>query len=208
MASLQGSAHDTDITSAVKGVVATTVSHLNQVLLDSLAGQLGGVNEVGGAELAGPGLLAVVDIDSNDLASLVLDSTLQNGKTNTADTEDSDVGALLNLGSDNGSAVSGGDTAAEQAGAVGGDLRSDSHHGDVGDNGVLGEGGGTHEVKEVLATGTEAGSAIGHDTLTLCSTDLTAEVGLAGLAELALAALGGAVVVSILQKKRHIRETY
>lgn len=200
MAGLQGSTHDTDVTGAVKGVVAATVGHLDQVLLDGLARKLGGVNKVSGAELAGPGLLAVVDIDGNDLAGLVLDSTLQDGETNTADTEDSDVGSLLNLGSDNRGTVSGGDTAAEQTGAVGGDLGGDSHDGDVGDNGVLGEGGGTHEVKEVLATGTEAGGAVRHDTLTLCSTDLTAEVGLAGLAELALAALGGAVVVSISRK--------
>lgn len=128
VAGLKSSTHDTNVTSAVEGVVAATVSHLNQVFLDGLAGKLGGVNEVGSTELAGPGLLAVVDIDSNDLASLVLHGTLQDGETNTADTEDSDVRSLLNLGSDNRSAVSSGDTTAEQAGAISGDLRGDSHN--------------------------------------------------------------------------------
>jgi hypothetical protein len=47
-------------------------------------------------------------------------------------------------------------------------------------------------VQQVLATGLEPRSTIGHHTLALCGTDLPAEVGLAGLAELALTALGGA----------------
>ena len=192
VAGLQSSTHNTNVTSAVEGVVATTVSHLNQVLLDSLARQLGGVNEVGGTELAGPGLLAVVDIHSNDLASLVLNSTLHDGQANTASTEDSHVGALLNLGSHDSSTVTGGDTATQQTGTVGGDLGGDGNDGDIGDDGVLGESGGTHEVQQVLAAGLEARGTVGHDTLTLGSTDLTAQVGLARLAELALTALGGA----------------
>ena len=192
VAGLESGTHHTDVTGAVEGVVAPTVSHLNQVFLDSLARQLGGVDEVSGTELAGPGLLAVVHIDGDDLAGLVLHSTLQNGETDTANTEDSDVGSLLNLGSDNSSTVSGGDTTAEQAGAISGDLRGDGNHRDIGHNGVLGEGGGTHEVKEILAAGTETGGAIRHDTLTLCSADLAAKVGLARLAELALAAFGSA----------------
>jgi hypothetical protein len=115
VAGLEGSTHDTDITSAVESVVATTVGHLNQVLLDGLARQLGRVDEVGGTELASPDLLAVVDIDSNDLASLVLDSTLHDGQTDTASAENSDIGALLNLGGHDGSTVASGDTATQQA---------------------------------------------------------------------------------------------
>ena len=192
VASLQGSTHDANVTGAVESVIAPTVGHLNQLLLNSLALELGGVDEVGGTELAGPGLLAIVDIDGDDLAGLVLDGTLEDGETDTADTEDGDVGALLDLGGDNGGTVTGGDTAAQQARAVGGDLRRHSDDRDVGDNGVLGESGGTHEVEEVLAAGLEAGSTVGHDTLTLGGTDLAAQVGLAGLAELALTAFGGA----------------
>lgn len=192
MAGLEGSTHDTDVASAVEGVVATTVSHLNQVLLDSLALELGGVDEVSGTELASPLLLAIINIDSNDLASLVLDSTLQNRETDTADTKDSDVGALLDLGGLDSGTVTGGDTAAKETGTVGRDLRSDSNDRDIGNDCVLREGGGTHEVEEVLAAGLEAGGAIGHDTLTLSGADLTTEVSLAGLAELAFAAFGSA----------------
>ena len=192
VASLQGSTHDADVTRAVESVIATTVGHLNQLLLDSLAVELSGIDEVGGTELAGPGLLAVVDVDGDDLAGLVLDGTLDDGETDTAGTEDGNVRALLDLGGDDGRTVTGGDTATQQAGAVGGDLGSHSDDRDVGDNGVLRESGGTHEVEEVLAAGLETGSTVGHHTLTLGGTDLATQVGLAGLAELALTAFGGA----------------
>jgi hypothetical protein len=36
----------------IESVITATISHLNQVLLDGLAGELGGVNEVGSTELA------------------------------------------------------------------------------------------------------------------------------------------------------------
>lgn len=155
VAGFQGGAHNTDVTGAVEGVVATTIGHLNELFLDSLAVEFGGVDKVGGTELASPRLLAVVDIDSNDLARLVLDSTLDDGETNTASTEDSHVRALLDLGSDNGRTVAGGDTTTEQAGPVSRDLGCDSDNGDISNNGVLGEGGSAHEVQQVLATGLE-----------------------------------------------------
>lgn len=137
MAGLEGSAHDTDVASAIESVITAAIGHLNKVLLDGLSGELGGVNEVGSAELASPGLFAVVDIDGNDHTGLVLDGTLHNGQTNTADTEDSDIGTLLDLGSHDSSTVTGGDTATEQTGSIGGDLRSDSDDRDIGNDGVL-----------------------------------------------------------------------
>lgn len=45
-------------------------------------------------------------------------------------------------------------------------------------------------MQEALAAGLEAGGAVGQDTLALGSADPAAEVGLAGCAEFALAALG------------------
>jgi hypothetical protein len=61
-------------------------------------------------------------------------------------------------------------------------------------------------VQDVLATGLEAGGAIRHHTLTLGGTDLTAEVSLARLAELALAAFGGATIVSGLSRRDRSRK--
>lgn len=192
VAGLEGSTHDTNVASAVEGVVTATISHLNQLLLNALSVELGRVNEVGSTELAGPGLLAIVYIDNNDLTGLVLHSTLDDRETDTSGTEDGDIGTFLNLGGNNGGTVTGGDTTAEQAGSVSGGLGSDGNDRDIGNDGVLREGGGTHEVQDVLSTGPEAGGAIGHDTATLGSPDLTAKVGLSRLAELALAALGSA----------------
>lgn len=196
VAGLESSAHDPDVTSTVEGIITATISHLNQVLLNGLAGELSGVNEVGSAELASPGLFSIIDINSNDHTGLVLDRTLHNRQTNTADTEDSDIAALLDLGSHDSSTVTGGDTAAEQTGPISRDLRSDRDDRDIGHDGVLGEGGGAHEVQEVLAAGLETGGTIRHNTLTLGSTDFTTEVRLARLAELALAAFRGATIVS------------
>jgi hypothetical protein len=69
----------------------------------------------------------------------------------------------------------------------------DGNDGDIGDDGVLGEGGGSHEVEEILALALKSRGAVGHQTLTLGGSDLAAKVGLSGLAELALLALRGAV---------------
>jgi hypothetical protein len=192
VAGLERSAHDVDVTCAVECVVAAAVGHLDELLLDALRAELGGVDEVSGTELLRPLLLGVVYVDNDDLAGLVLDSTLDDGQTNTASTEDSNVGALLDTAlscGDDGGTVTGCDTAAEQAGAVHGSLLGDGNDGDVGHDGVLGECRCSHEVEEVLALALEARGAIGHDTLALCCADLAAEVGLARLAELALLAL-------------------
>jgi hypothetical protein len=118
VAGLESSAHDVDVTSAVKGVVAATVGHLNELLLDGLVLEVVRVDKVRCAELVCPLLLARVDIDDDDLASLVDYSTLNNRETNAASAEDGNVGALLNVGGDTSSAVAGGDTAAEQASPV------------------------------------------------------------------------------------------
>ena len=192
VAGLKRSAHDVDVTCAVECVVAAAVGHLDELLLDALGAELGGVNEVGGTELLRPLLLGVVYVDNDDLAGLVLGGALNDRQTNTASAEDSNIGALLDSAlscGDDGGSVTGCDTAAEQAGAVHGSLLGDGNDGDVGNDGVLGECRCSHEVEEILALALEARGAVGHDTLALCCADFAAEVGLAGLTELALLAL-------------------
>ena len=76
VASLERGAHNLHVTSAVEGVVAAAIGHLNKLVLDALSAELGGVDKVGGAKLLCPLLLGIVDIDNNDLASLVLGSSL------------------------------------------------------------------------------------------------------------------------------------
>jgi hypothetical protein len=76
VASLQSGTHNADVTCAVESVITTTIGHLNQLILDSLVAELGWVDEVSGAKLLRPLLLAVVDINDDNLASLSLNSTL------------------------------------------------------------------------------------------------------------------------------------
>lgn len=198
VASLESGSHDVHVTSAVEGVVAATISHLNKLLLDGLVLELHGVDEVGSTELLGPLLLAVVDIDDNDLGRAVLDATLNDRKTDATSTEDGNVGTLLDTslaGSDDSSTISGGDTTAEQAGAIHGGLVGDLDDRDVGNDSVLRESRSAHEVEEVLALALEARGSVRHDTLALGGSDLATEVGLARLAELALLALGCAEMI-------------
>jgi hypothetical protein len=195
VASLESRSHDVNVTSAVEGVVTATISHLNELLLDGLVLEFHGVDEVGGTELLGPLLLAVVDIDDNDLGWTVLDASLDDRKTDTAGTEDSNVGTLLDTtlaGSDDSGTVTSGNTTAEQASAVHGGLVGDLDDRNVGNDSVLGEGRGTHEVEKILALALEARGSVRHDTLALSGSNLATEVGLARLAELALLTLGGA----------------
>jgi len=196
VASLESAAHNMNVTSAIESVVTATISHLNKLLLDRLTLELRRINKVGSAELLSPRLLALIDIDGDDLASLVLHGTLDDRKTDATGTEHSDVGALLNTaaaGSDDGGTVTRCDTAAEQAGPIHGGVGGDGYDRDVGDDGVLAEGRGTHEVQERLATAGEARGTVWQDATALGCANLAAEVGLAGLAELAFAALGGAM---------------
>jgi len=193
VAGFERGTHDVYIACAVKGVVTAAVGHLDELLLYALITELGGVDEVGGAEFLSPLLLAVVDVDGYDHAGLVFGCALDDGQTDAACAEDGNVGTLLNTtlsGGDDGGPITGRDTAAKQAGAIHGCFFSDGDDGDVGDDGVLREGRCAHEVEEVLAPAFEARGAIGHETFTLGSPDLAAEIGLSRLAELALLAFG------------------
>lgn len=198
MASLEGSSHDANVTSAVECVVAATVGHVDESLLDGLAllQVLGWVDKVGTSKLGRPVLLRVVDVHHNDLACATAGCTLNNGETDASSTEDCNVGSLLNTtlaSGDDGRTVTSGDTAAQQASPVHWCLVGDGNDGDIGDDGVLGEGGATHEVEKLLTLALESRSSIRHDTLALGGPNLAAEVGLARLAEFALFAFWRAV---------------
>lgn len=194
VASLERGAHDGHVAGAVEGVVAAAVGHLDELVDDGLAAlELGGVDEVGGAELLGPLLLGGVDVDDDDLAGLVLEGALDDGEADTAGAEDGHVGPGLHVGCDGRGAVARRDAAAEQARPVHGGVGLHGHHRDVRYDGVLGEGGRSHEVQEVLALALEPGAAIRHHTLTLRRPDLAAQIRLARLAELALLAFRGAI---------------
>lgn len=192
VAGLESLSHDGHVSGTVKCELTASVGHLDQLVDNGGSlGQLGGVDEVGGAKLVSPGLLVAIDVDDNDLAGLSLLGTHDNGQTNTASSKDSDVVALLHVGSDGGGSVTGGHTTSKQTGSVLGGLGVNGDKRDVGDNGVLGERRAAHVREELLALALESGGSVGQNSLTLGSSHLLTQVGLAGLAELALLALGG-----------------
>lgn len=191
VASLQGASHDLDVSGAIESVVETAVGDLDEMGDDVLVTEFGGVDEFGGAKLLGPLFLLVVGVDGDDSGSASVDGTGDDGETDTADTEDGDVGTLFDIGSVGGSTPTGGDTTSEKAGLVAGSLRVDGYKRVLRNDGVLRKGGASHKVEKLLALAAETLCAIGHDTLTLGGTNSLAKVGLARLAELALSAFGG-----------------
>lgn len=111
LAGFKSSTHDTNVASAVESVVTPAVCHLDELLLDALVTELGRVDEVGSPELLAPFFLGVIHIDVNNHRGLVLNSTLDHGKSDTSGTENSDTGVGLNISGHNGGTVTGGDTA-------------------------------------------------------------------------------------------------
>ncbi len=76
VAGLQCRSHHTHIACTVEGVVAASIGHFDQVLLDALPAKFSGVDEIGRAELLAPSLLAIIDIHDYDLSSTVLHGAL------------------------------------------------------------------------------------------------------------------------------------
>ena len=184
------------IARAVKRIIASTIRHLNQPLLDRLALlQLRWVYEISRAELLAPLVLIIIHIHDDDLRRPVLDAPLDDAESDTARAEDGDITPFLDTVlacRDDGGAVSGRDAASEQTAPVHGRLVRHGNDRDVRHDRVLGEGRGAHEVQQRLALAGEARGSVGHDALALGRADLAAEIGLAGSAEFAGAAFGRA----------------
>ena len=176
------------------------------------------------AELLGPLLLAGVRVDGKHPLASLRSSTLQDGQTNTADTEDGDI-RVFDVGRLGEGSVTGGDTASEETSLLERRLLANCDHRVLGHNGVLRERGAPHlwvsavaciaqntyEVEDVLALALESDGTVRHGALALGGSDwqsarliitsilkeltLSAQVGLSRLAELALLALWSSAVV-------------
>ncbi|KAH3663725.1 hypothetical protein OGAPHI_005127 [Ogataea philodendri] len=152
---------------------------------------LGWVDKVGCSELEGPVFLILVNVNDNDLSSLLLHSTLDHRQTNASSTEHTDVVAWRYLGGVDSSTVSGGDTTAQKTGSVHWSRWVNSNHRDVCHHSVLRERGAAHVVEQWLALASESRSTVWHHTLTLGCSDLSTQIGFSRLAELALFTLWG-----------------
>lgn len=192
MAGLECSAHDVNVTYAVRYVVAASISYLNKLLLNTLRAELSGVNKVSSTKLLRLLLLRVIYINNNNLTRLVFNSSLNDGQTNTASTKDGNIRSLLNTALScgyNSGTVTSCNTAAKQTGAVYRGLLYNSNNRDVSDDSVLGECRCAYKVEKILALALKAQGAVRHNTLALRCANLTAQVSLARLTELALLAL-------------------
>lgn len=180
MTSLQRRAHDTHVPRTVERIIAPSIRHLHQRILDTFTTQLTRIQKICRAELPSPRLLPIIHVHDDDLRRPVLHTALDDGEADAAGAEDSDGGPGFDRGRHDRGAVAGRDAAAKQAGAIHGRLGGDGDDGDVGDDGELGEGGGAHEVEEVFAFAAEARGAVRHHAPALGCADFAAEVGFAG----------------------------
>lgn len=132
-----------------------------------------------------------IGIDGDDAARFGLACTLNRSETDAAEAEDGHRVARLHFGRVVHGADAGGHAAAQQADVLGVGVRVDLGQRDFGDDRVFAEGRAAHVVVKRLTVVREASRTIGHQPLTLGCTNRDTQVGLAGLAEQALAALGG-----------------
>ncbi len=190
VAALQRRAHHLDVADALEGEVDAAVGQLDDHLLDGLVVVVR-VDAVGGAQLAGKCELALVDVDGDDATGLGQTGTDHRREADAPQPEDGDALTLFHLGGVHHCTDAGGDAAAEQADLFQRGGRVHLGDGDFRQYRVFAEGGGAHVMIDGLAIFREAGGAVRHQPLALGGTDLLAEVGLAGFAEFALAALGG-----------------
>ena len=190
MGCLQCRAHHVDVADALEGVIDPPAGHLDEHLVNGLV-EILGVETFGRAEGAGQVELVRIGVDADDATRPGLARTLHHGQTDAAEAEDGHGVARLHLGRVVDGADAGGHTTTQQADVLGIGIRIDPGQRDLGDDRVFAEGRAAHVVVKRLALVRKARRAVGHHALALGCAHRDAQVGLAGLAEQALAALGG-----------------
>jgi len=96
-----------------------------------------------GPKLLGPLLFSRIGINGKDPLALLRSSALQDGETDTSDTENGNVGVFDSWGFGKGT-VTCGDAASEETGLLKGSLGADCNDGEFGNDSVLREGRASH----------------------------------------------------------------
>lgn len=188
VACLEGCPHHFHIASRVKGEIETAVCNLDEVILDALAPRQGHwVDEVGRAHLFCPFFFLRIHVYGDYTRCANHRCSGNNSETDSTTPEDGNTRALDSWLFGN-STPGGSDTAAKQADLIQGCGFIDGDDRDVGNDCVLRERRSSHEMVDGLSPAGEAGGPVGHQTLSLCGTDFSTEIGLAALAELAFTA--------------------
>src|SRR5882757_10314549 len=189
MAAFQRLAHHGGIAGAVERVVGAAVGQPNEVL-DDVAGDLLGIDEMSHAELAAPFFLGIVDVDADDLVGTNHLRTLNDVEPDAAEAEHHHIGARRDLGSVDDGADAGRHTATDVAALVKRRVLADLRHRDLRQHGEVREGRAAHIVVDRLALVGEAAGSVGHYALALRRANGGAQVGLLAQAAFALPAFG------------------
>jgi len=98
MTSFQSLPHDINITRRVKREIRSSIGHLHNLVDHGRSlGEFGGVDEIRRAEFQGEVFLAVVGIDGDHLGAVFGSCSLEDGQTDTADSEDGDLGLFYKV---------------------------------------------------------------------------------------------------------------
>mmetsp|Transcript_24028 Transcript_24028/g.61353 ORF Transcript_24028/g.61353 Transcript_24028/m.61353 type:complete len:362 (+) Transcript_24028:330-1415(+) len=174
--------HDLGVACAVEGVVPTEASraHAHQRLLEWLLRMIFRVDALCAPELLGNLELLWIHVDSDDGVGTDGLCSLDDGEADGSEAKDGHRREGLHLGGVPNRAKTGRDAAAKKTRLLRVHHGVDLGDGDLGEDGVLGEGRAAHEVPDGTAVllQREARRAVGHHALSLRAADLRAEVSL------------------------------
>src|SRR5258708_4226205 len=189
MARLERLAHHGGVAGAIEGVIGTAIGKSDQ-MLDDVAADFFRVDEVGHAEAAAPFLLAIVDIDADDLVGAHHLGALDDVKPDAAQAEHDHVRARRDFRGVDHRADAGRHPATDVAALIERGVFANLRHRDFRQHGEVREGRTAHVVIDRLALVAEAARAIGHHALALGGADRGAEIGFLAETAFALAAFG------------------
>src|SRR6202167_3513902 len=190
MTGFQRLAHHIGVAGAVEGEIGAAVGQRDQ-MLDDIAIDLPGIDEMGHAEAATPFLLGIVEVDADDLVGAHHPRALDDIEPNAAEAEHDHIRTRRDLGGVDHRADTGGHAAADVAALVERRVLADFGHRDFRQHGEIRESRAAHIVEDRLALMAETRGAVRHQALALGGADRGAQIGLLAEAAFALAAFGG-----------------
>src|SRR6202049_4895080 len=147
MTGFQRLAHHSGIAGAVEGEVGTAIGQRDQ-MLDDIAIDLLGIDEMGHAEAAAPFLLGIVEVDADDLVGAHHPRALDDVEADAAETEHDHVRTRRNLGGVDYRTDTGGHAAADVTALVERRIRADLGHRDLRQHGEIRKGRAAHIVED------------------------------------------------------------
>src|SRR5713226_4743347 len=189
MTGFQRLTHHGGVAGTVEGEIGAAVGQRDQMRND-VAIELLRIDEMRHAEAAAPFLLAVIEIDADDLVGADHPRALNHVEPDTAQPEHHHVGARRDLGGVDHRTDARRHAAADVAALVERRVLADFCHRDFRQHGEIRKRRAAHIMEDRLALVAEARGAVGHQPLALGGTDGGAKIGFLAEAAFALAAFG------------------